>query len=477
MSSMVTTGRKKINVGPISGFPERLPQERIAEQRLIDKIRKTFELFGYAPLETSAVERLEVLNAKNDGGLKQQIYRLYSPLIEKDETGKRVLKGWEPTENALHFDLTVPLARFVADNSSSLTFPFRRYQIQKVWRGESAQKKRFREFYQCDIDIIGDGKLNLSADAEIPFVISRIFTELQIGGFKIGISNRQIMEGVLEFFGVENETLMFKALEIIDALPKEGPAAVRENLRRVLPQDLTERVLSIGGIRGSAEDVFKKLDAENIDNPRFSRGLAELREVAGYLVMFGMPANSYELDMSVIRGLDYYTGTVYETMLDEFPGLSICSGGRYDDLASHFIDRQFPGVGISIGLTRLFVDLLEAKSQDISAQTPSKVLVAVQDRSLLESAFRLTTHLREEGFPAEVYLEEKDLRAQLGYADQKKIPLVVIFNKIEDAEDVCHLKNMRTKAQHLITMDSLKTKVAAELDTISKMRKHRVEAD
>jgi histidyl-tRNA synthetase len=468
----------KKNVGPISGFPERTPAERIAESRLIDKIRRSFELFAFTPIETASVERLEILNAKNNGGIKQQIFQLYNVEITKrDEESNPLEWNWVPSEMALHFDLTVPLARYVVSNLNSLTFPFRRYQIQKVWRGERAQEKRFREFYQCDIDIIGNGKLSLRADAEIPFVISHIFKQLDLGGFKIGISNRGILEGVLLEEGIADST-MAAALAIVDDLPKIGRATVERRLREdlQLSSTLSETVLAVASHKGDLRSTINHLDTFKIEHRRFVQGVNELREVGEHLSSFGMPLDTYVFDLSVVRGLSYYTGTVYETMLDEFPALSICSGGRYDNLASLFSKQNLPGVGISIGLTRLFEYLNDASALDLNAQTPARVLVTVQEPALLQSAFAATSTLRSHGVPAEVYLEERKLEDQLKYATRKGIPLAVRFNRLEEEDNVCVLKNLITRSEKRISFESLTNEVLHQITALDAIRSHSVEA-
>ena len=469
---------QKINTDRISGFPERLPGERIAELRLLDKIRSSFELFGFSPIETSAVERIEVLNAKNNGGIRNQIYRLYQvDVTSKDEDGNPLEWQWVPTESCLHFDLTVPLARYVASNLNSLTFPFRRYQIQKVWRGERAQKGRLREFYQCDIDIIGNGKLSLRADSEIPFIISHIFKELELGGFKIAISHRGILEGILSSHSL-HEKQMFAVFDVIDELAKIGRIEVEKKLHTVLEisQDLINTLLAVASISGEPDHVLEQLESFRIGHPRFIQGVNELREVAKHLSDFKMPKDTYLFDLSIIRGLQYYTGIVYETFLDQFPDLSVCSGGRYDNLASLFTKQNLPGVGISIGLTRLFDYLKDANVLDIESQTPTRVLVTVQDQMLLQSAFGATATLRSNAIPAEVYLEERGLEDQLKYASKKKIPLAVIFNQAEESDDICNLKNLLTGAQRKITFDSLVAEIRKDLKSIRDIRKHKGEA-
>jgi len=422
----------------VSGFPEWLPEQEIEFQRLLSIIRQSFEMFGFSPIETSAAELLEILESK--GEINKQIYGLYRPNASAEE---------RETEMALHFDLTVPLARYVAMNFDKISFPFRRYQIQKVWRGERPQKGRFREFYQCDIDVVGHEILDPLNDAEIPAIIYQIFKQMEIGAFVIRMSNRKIPQGLLESKGVCGDKSL-EALRMIDAIPKTGIEAVRKQLlgNLELEKNIVEDLLSLAGISGSGKKVLDQIALSSLDHPIFIEGRDELGLLIRNLEALGVPDSAYQIDLSITRGLDYYTGTVYETFLKDYPELgSVCSGGRYDNLASHFTTRKLPGVGISIGLTRLFSYLLEAGVIKTKVQSGTKVLVAVLDRERLTDYFKAATMLRNAGIPTEVFLEEKKLKVQFKYADRKGIPFVLIAGEDEFARGVWQIKDMKTGEQ------------------------------
>ncbi|NBB81942.1 MAG: histidine--tRNA ligase [Alphaproteobacteria bacterium] len=420
---------------PISGFPEWLPEEKLVEERLLRIIREEFERYGFAPLETSAVERKEVLRAK--GVVEKEIYALSRLAAEGD--------GGDPTtEMALHFDLTVPMARYVAQNFARLTFPFRRYQIQKVWRGERPQAGRFREFYQCDIDIVGNERLGLLADAEIPLVINAIFERIGIGRFLIRINNRKILQGFLEGAGVPDPHFA-TALRLIDALEKIGEDKVLAGLESEIGLD-ADRATSILAFLTDAADLDRLRAYDG--GARYQEGVAELAEVVEGLAALGMPADAWTVDLTIARGLDYYTGTVYETRLVDHPQIgSICSGGRYDDLASSFTKNRLPGVGISIGLTRMLSRLFDAGLLTPGPQTPASVLVTVMDRARLADCLAAAAELRGAGIATEVYTEPKKIGQQLKYADQKGFHLAVLIGEDEAATGRVVLKNLATAEQ------------------------------
>lgn len=420
---------------PISGFPEWLPEEKLVEERLLRVIREEFERYAFTPLETAAVERKEVLQAK--GVVEKEIYAL-SRLAAEAEGGDA------GTEMALHFDLTVPLARYVAQNFARLVFPFRRYQIQKVWRGERPQAGRFREFYQCDIDIVGNGALGLLADAEIPLVINAIFERVGIGRFLIRINNRKILQGFLEHAGVPDPAFA-QALRIVDALEKIGEARVLAQLESELGLDADVASTILAFVTEEAD--VAKLKAFD-GGPRYQQGVAELAEVIEGLEALGMPPENWTVDLSIARGLDYYTGTVYETRLVDHPEVgSICSGGRYDDLASSFTRQTLPGVGISIGLTRMLSRLFDAGLLTPGPKTPAAVLVTVMDRAQLTDCLAIAAELRAAGIATEVYSEPRKLGQQLKYADQKGFRLAVILGEEEAAAGRFLLKNLATAEQ------------------------------
>ncbi|MEQ9812495.1 MAG: histidine--tRNA ligase [Azospirillaceae bacterium] len=422
---------------PISGFPEWLPEEKLVETRLLDIIRRNFERYGFAPIETPAVERKEVLQAK--GVESKEIYALARLAAEGE--------GGDPaTEMALHFDLTVPLARYVAQHYSRLAFPFRRYQIQKVWRGERPQAGRFREFYQCDIDIVGNGTLDVLADAEIPSVIDAIFSEAAIGRFLIRINNRKVLQGVLAAHGVAEDGFP-AALRAIDALEKIG----REKVAAAL-------VEATGLAPATADTLLDRLiagDLERLDGldggPLLAAGLTELAQVGDGLAALGVPPGHWAFDLTIARGLDYYTGTVYETRLVDHPEVgSICSGGRYDDLASTFTKQKLPGVGISIGLTRMLSRLFEAGVVRPGAATPAPVLVTVMDRALLADCLGLAAELRRAGIATEVYSEPRKLGQQLKYADQKGFLIALILGESEKAAGEVQAKLLASAEQESV---------------------------
>ena len=402
---------------PISGFPEWSPAERLIEQRMLDQIRASFERFGFSPIETPAVERNTVLTAKGGEETERQIYSL---------TGLHPQSRGDARDYSLHFDLTVPLARYVAQHNNELVFPFRRYQIQKVWRGERPQHGRFREFTQCDIDIVGDGRLSLMADAEIPAVISNVFRSLDIGDFTIRISNRKILTGFLDHLGFDDSDAAI-ILREADKIDRQGTGPLLQALDE-LPNGkaAADDILALVQMSGRPADVLDRLSS--IDGgDRFQQGVDELGTVFEHASAFGIADENVEADIGIIRGLDYYTGTIYETRLDDHPQLgSICSGGRYDDLASYFIRKEMPGVGISIGLTRLFSQLLQAGIVDADGASVAKVLVTTPNADLTASAIEIASSLRGADVNTEIFFEQSRLGRQLRYASRKGFKFAVI---------------------------------------------------
>jgi histidyl-tRNA synthetase len=408
-------------IQPITGFPEWLPSERLLEVGFIDTIRRVYESFGFTPIETPAVEKTATLESK--GEIHQQIYSLMRPNVPEDAD--------KDTGLSLHQDLTVPLARYVAQHYGKLVFPFRRYQIQKSWRGERAQRGRFREFYQCDIDIIGDSSLDLLADAEMPLVIYEVFKELGLGDFVIRMSNRKILQGLLRHYGVEGDRAE-ETVRGIDRLPKlrggwkELSAWLTEELR--LGTEVLDCLEGLLAGPEAAVPPLERLKSLAISDETFQLGVSELETVQDLLLTLDLPTGVVEVDLSITRGLDYYTGTVYETFLvgQEKTLGSICSGGRYEDLASHFIDRKLPGVGVSIGLSRLFAALLEMGLVKPGAQTPAQVMVTVPDREYLRDSFQIAGLLRKSGLPVELFAQNLKHDKQLKAAVRKGIPWAVI---------------------------------------------------
>ncbi len=424
----------KTKLIPISGFPEFLPKEQILFVKMLDIIRDGYERYGFSPIETPAVERKEVLTSK--GGNEKEIYAL-SRLAAGE--------GEEPnTELALHFDLTVPLARYVAMHQNHIAFPFRRYQIQKVWRGERTQAGRSREFYQCDIDVIGRGSLSLLTDAEMPSIIYQIFSEMKIGPFVIKINNRKILQGYFQSFGIP-AVQMNEAMRIIDKREKIGTKAVVCELinKTDLTQTTAQQMVDFLGEQLTTDDMLSKLNSMTQINEQFSEGVNELAVVVACIRDFGVPDDFFKLDISIARGLDYYTGTVYETVLVDQPDIgSICSGGRYDDLASFFTDEKLPGVGISIGLTRLISRLIKAEILKLGASTVAQVLVTSMDKNRARDYLRIGSTLRNAGIPTEVYFEEVRLSNQLKYANKKGFKIAIIAGENEFAENSVQIKNL-----------------------------------
>jgi histidyl-tRNA synthetase len=425
------------------GTMELLPREQIAFQRMLDTIRRTFEGFGFLPVETPVFELSDVLLTKTGGETERQVYFVQSTgALEKAAAGL--------PELALRFDLTVPLARYVAEHEHELAFPFRRYQMQRVYRGERAQRGRFREFYQCDIDVIGKDALSIRHDAEIPAVIHAVFAALDIGDFTIQFNNRKLLRGWFEGQGIAADAQV-PVLREIDKLDKRGEDAVRETLQGEgfgLDAGVVERLLAFSRIRsGSHADALAKLDALGAGTPLFEEGRDELREVLQRLRALGVPEARYAINLSIARGLDYYTGTVYETTLDAHPQIgSICSGGRYENLASHYTRSKLPGVGISIGLSRLFWQLREAGVVGI-AESSVDVLVALLDDDGLDHALGLSQQLRAAGLNVETQLEPRKLARQMQYADRAGIRFVVIRGGDEAAKGVVAVKDLRRGEQ------------------------------
>jgi histidyl-tRNA synthetase len=445
----------KVRPALLRGFDqEYLPQDQLQFNRLIEIIRRNFELYGFLPIETPSAERREVLTSK--GGVEKEIYALTRLAEAEDDEAS--------TKGALRFDLTVPLARYVAMRERDLAFPFRRYQIQRVWRGETpqARKGRWREFYQCDIDVINRDKLSTLAEAEIPSVIYSVFREMAIGEFRIRINNRKVLKGLLQEFGVPDEKSA-AVLRALDKVEKEDAAQIQEELERsglaLAPATRLYRLIS------AKSDTRETLAAlADIKNETCARGLEELREVVTAVRQFGVPDGAFAVDLGVVRGLDYYTGTIYETTLVDYPELgSSCAGGRYDDLASYFTDTRLPGVGISIGLTRLFSKLKEAGLLQPLARSPAEVLVTVMDRQYLERYLKIAGMLRGSGINTEVYLEPAKLGNQLAYADRKGFRVAIIAGENEFAKDVVQLKHLSTKTARDVALDGIIPAVQALL--------------
>ena len=428
----------KVEPRTLSGFMELLPNEQILFNQMKEKIQKTYERFGFLPLDTPIIESAEVLLAKAGGETENQIYRFQ--------------KG--DNDLALRFDLTVPLAKYVAKNYGNLSFPFRRYQIGKVYRGERAQKGRYREFYQCDIDIIGDGELDLINDAEIPSIIYTLFKELGFDDFTIKINNRKILNGLFE--SIEQKDNSTEILRIIDKIEKIGKDAVIEELRKINVRDeQINKIISFIEITGSSDEKIEKLENLGITNETYLKGINELKTVVQNVRLFGVPDSNFMVDLTIARGLDYYTGTVYETFLNKYRELgSVCSGGRYENLAEYYTDKSLPGVGISIGLTRFFYKLNELNIIKADRKSISDILIipVVED---LKEPIKLAADLRKMGVNTEVYLNDKKLKAKLKYADKLQIPYTIIIGEDE-------IKSNKIKVKNMETGESVETELSAE---------------
>ena len=444
------------------GVMELLPRDQIAFQRLLDTIRRNYERFGFLPVETPVFELSDVLLTKTGGETERQVYFAQS-------TGAlaNAADGAMP-ELALRFDLTVPLARYVAEHEHDLAFPFRRYQIQRVYRGERAQRGRFREFYQCDIDVIGKDALSVRHDAEMPAVIHAVFTELGVGAFTIQLNNRKLLRGFFEAMGIADGERQALVLREIDKIDKRGADAVRATLvgeAFALDAAVADRIMAFVQVRSTShDDALARLDALGTGNATLAQGVAELREVLAMLRGYGVPEKNYALNFSIARGLDYYTGTVYETILDDHPQIgSVCSGGRYEDLASHYTKSKLPGVGISIGATRLFWQLREAGVIS-SADSSVQALVGLMDETRLADSLDIARRLRAAGINAEVQLEARKLQKQFQYADRAGIRFVLLYGDDEAARGVVKVKDLRSQEQFEIGRDEVAAALKVELE-------------
>ena len=422
---------EKIRPRTLSGFMELLPAPQIQLERMMQILRETYELYGFTPLDTPLLESSEILLAKGGGETEKQIYRFQ--------------KG--DSDLSLRFDLTVPLAKYVAMHAGELSFPFRRYQIGKVYRGERAQRGRFREFYQADIDIIGDGKLDILNEAEIPSIIYTIFKRFGLTRFVIRVNNRKLLNGFYALLGLSDKS--GDIMRTVDKLDKIGA----DNVRKILldegiSQEQTDEILRFMDIKGCNAEVLAKLDAWRGQNEIFDLGLTELTAVAAHLTAFGVPEENFAVDLTIARGLDYYTGTVYETTLLDHPEIgSVCSGGRYDNLAEYYTDRQLPGVGISIGLTRLFYVLGEQGLLNEALMTAPADCLLLPMTEDLGAAVRLATLLRNAGVRTQIYSEQRKFKAKIQYADKLGIPYVIFLGDDEIAQGVCSVKKLATGQQ------------------------------
>jgi histidyl-tRNA synthetase len=422
----------------LSGFMELLPAPQMQLERMMQILRETYALYGFTPLDTPLLESAEILLAKGGGETEKQIYRFQ--------------KG--DSDLALRFDLTVPLAKYVALHANELSFPFRRYQIGKVYRGERAQRGRFREFYQADIDIIGDGKLDILNEAEIPSIIYTIFRRFGLKRFTIRVNNRKLLNGFYALLGLSGQA--GDIMRTVDKLDKIGAEKVRVILIEDcgVSEEQADEILRFIAIRGTNAEVLDALQAWSGKNEVFDTGLAELTAVAAQLSAFGVPEENFAIDLTIARGLDYYTGTVYETTLDDHREIgSVCSGGRYDDLAAYYTDRKLPGVGISIGLTRLFYVLGEQGMLNDALPTAPADCLLLPMTDDLSAAVRLATALRQAGIRTQLYSEQKKFKAKMQYADKLGIPYVIFLGEDEIARGECSVKELRTGEQVSLPVD------------------------
>jgi histidyl-tRNA synthetase len=431
-------------ISSISGFPEYLPNEQIVFNRMLELIRGFFEKNGFTPLDTPVVERISTLQAK--GVSEHEIYGLYR--LGADVNEKKEL--------ALRFDLTIPLARYVAQHYDKIAFPYRRYHIAPVWRGERAQAGRYRQFYQCDIDIIGDNELSLLHDAEVTAIIFQIFKAIDIGKFTIRLSNRNLLRGLLLFAGITDEINIRDTIRIIDKLDKISLQQVQEELLKLnLRKEQIHLLIEFISKRLSTDGWLGLLKQLNY-NAEFVQGVEELEQMVKLIRMLGVAEENYAIDPTIARGLDYYTGTIYETRLDDHPELgSICSGGRYANLAENFTKKKLPGVGISIGLSRLINKLMEVGKLDVSSATVAKVLITTQSPNMLEHYVNLATLLRNNNVNTELYLENKPLSNQMRYASKKGFTVVVIASEEELSMNKVIVRNLISGEQKIIDTDLL----------------------
>ncbi len=426
----------KVEPRTLPGFMELLPNEQVQFNRLKNIIQKTYEKYGFLPIDTPVIESSQVLLAKAGGETEKQIYRFN--------------KG--DNDLSLRFDLTVPLAKYVAKNVNDLTFPFRRYQIGKVYRGEKVQRGRYREFYQCDIDIIDNENLNIINDAEIPSIIYNIFKEMDFGKFTIRINNRKVLSGFFDALGLNDK--LVDILRIIDKIDKAGQEKIVLMLKELEIDD--EKINRIIEFIQTKENVVEYLKSLNLENDLLKAGIEELEIVEKYMNSFGVPKEYYMIDLSIARGLDYYTGTVYETIIDEYPQVgSICSGGRYDNLAEFYTDKKLPGVGISIGLTRLFFVLNEynlIKTDEKKSIAEYLIIPMLDD---LSYPIDVATKLRNSGKNVEIYFDNKSMKKKMNYANKQNVPYVIIIGEDEVSANKVMLKDMTTGEQSLKAVEEI----------------------
>ena len=421
----------------LPGFMELTPDNQILFNKIKDTIRKNYEKFGFLPIDTPVIEKSEVLLAKGGGETEKQIYK--------------VVKG--KADMSMRFDLTVPLARYVAQHYSDLSFPFKRYHIGKVYRGERNQRGRFREFYQADIDIVGNDSLDIINDAEIPSVIYSTFKDLGFDSFTIKINNRKILNGFFSSLGIEDSTFI---LRTVDKLEKIGLDKVKEELlEQSLLEENIESILEFIGIKGSNDEIIAELKKLNVKDEHFIQGLEEIEDTVKYIRLFQVPEENFQLDLTIARGLDYYTGTVYETFLDHYPQIgSVCSGGRYDDLANYYTKQKLPGVGISIGLTRLFYQLTEANIIEADGNSLVDIMIIPME-GYEDNGIEIASKLRDEGINTQIFFEKSKMGKKFNYADKLNIPYVIVIGEDEVNSKEYSLRNMKSGDQEKISIGEI----------------------
>ena len=422
---------KKVQPRTLPGFMELLPSDQILFNQIYDTIRSVYESFGFLPLDTPTIEYSEVLLAKAGGETEKQIYRF--------NKGEHDL--------SLRFDLTVPLARYVSEHYADLTFPFKRYQMSKVFRGERPQKGRYREFYQCDIDIIGNETLPLIYDAEMPAVIYNIFKKLNFGDFIIRINNRKILNGFFDSLNLKDSST--DVLRIIDKIDKIGKESVREELLNIISNnESVDKIIEFISIKGTNEEIISSLEKLNINNEIFNEGVNEIKQVINYLKLYSVSEDNYIIDLTIARGLDYYTGTVYETNLKDYPGLgSICSGGRYDNLTEYYTSQHLPGIGVSIGLTRLFSQLKSEGLIHNDKISLTDIMILPMDETVLEYSMMIANKLREKNIKVDICYTGKNIKSKMKYANKLDVKKVIIIGTNEINNNTLVVKDMETGVQ------------------------------
>ena len=426
---------EQIKPKTLPGFMELLPHEQILFNKMKATIQKSYEKYGFLPLDTPIIEDAQILLAKAGGETEKQIYR-----FEKGDN-----------DLALRFDLTVPLAKYVTEYYDKLSFPFKRYQIGKVYRGEKPQRGRYREFYQCDVDIIGDGELSIINDAELASIIYNTFLNLGFEDFTICINNRKILNGL--FAGLEVKEKSVEILRIIDKIDKIGADEVRRELAKEISEEKVNTIMNFIAISGNNDEKLKALEEMNISNEIWNEGLKDLQEVVKFIRLFMVPENNFRIDLTIARGLDYYTGTVYETFLNKYRNLgSVCSGGRYDNLTEYYSTRKMPGVGVSIGLSRLFFQLIDNGIISAENESISDVLVISMNNDY-EVCTKIANTLRENGLNTLVNIENQKLAKKFKYANKINVKYVIVIGEDEIKNNVVTLKNMTTGEQETLSLE------------------------